>query len=109
MPLACLLELGGTGAQVENMDELDTYWKNYEIFPMACNIQLIFYRPKKGKAGDILVKALLNEREMKLPVASDQHPYYKWADLRAYYLKKLDAFDAAEADFTRNNPSKDDK
>ena len=109
MPLACLLELGGTGAQVENMDELDTYWKNYEIYPMACNIQLIFYRPKKGKAGDILVKALLNEREMKLPVASDQHPYYKWADLRAYYLKKLDAFDAAEADFTRNNPPKDDK
>ena len=60
---------------------------------MGCNIQLIFYRPKKGKDGDILVKALLNEREAKLPIATDQHPYYKWSDLRQYYLDKLAKFD----------------
>lgn len=109
MPLACLLELGNSGVKVENMDVLDTYWRNYDIFPMACNIQLIFYRPKKGKAGDILVKALLNEREMKMPVASDLHPYYKWADLKAYYLKKLNEFDQQEAEFNRNNPEKKEK
>ena len=61
---------------------------------MGCNIQLIFYRPKKGKTGDILVKALLNEREAKLPVSTDQYPYYKWSDLRQYYLDKLAKFDA---------------
>ena len=48
----------------------------------------------KGKDGDILVKALLNERETTLPVPTDQHPYYKWADLRQYYLDKLAKFDA---------------
>jgi hypothetical protein len=96
MPLACLLELDSCAASVTNLDELDRTWRNYKIFPMACNIQLVFYRPQEGE-GDILVKALLNEREATLPIATDQYPYYKWADLRSYYLKKLDAFEAHEA------------
>ncbi len=93
MPLACLLELDNCGAQVENLDTLDNVWRNYRIFPMACNVQLIFYRPKKGKTGDILVKALLNERETTLPVKTDQWPYYRWADLRQYYLDKIAKFE----------------
>ena len=93
MPLACLLELDNCNMSVDNIDDLDKFWRNYRIFPMGCNIQLIFYRPKKGKAGDILVKALLNEREAYLPLTTDQWPYYKWQDLRQYYLKKLEAFE----------------
>lgn len=92
MPLACLLELGNCGARVDDLDNLDATWRNYDIFPMGCNVQLIFYRPKKGKAGDILVKALLNEREQTLPVPTDNYPYYRWTDLRAYYSKKLADF-----------------
>ena len=100
MPLACLLELGNCGVQVENLDELDQYWQNYKIFPMGCNVQLIFYRPKKAARsaikgnGDILVKALLNEREVTLPIQTDQYPYYNWQTLRQYYLDKLATFDA---------------
>jgi hypothetical protein len=75
------------------MEELDQHWQNYNIFPMGCNVQLVFYRPKKGKAGDILVKALLNEREVTMPVETTQYPYYKWSDLRAYYLEKLAKFE----------------
>ena len=93
MPLACLLELDNCGMAVENLDELDTYWRNYRIFPMGCNIQLVFYRPKKGKEGDILVKALLNERETYMPAQTDNWPYYKWQDLRQYYLNKIEAFE----------------
>ena len=93
MPLACLLELDNCGMAVENLDELDKYWRNYRIFPMGCNIQLVFYRPKKGQ-GDILVKALLNEREAYMPAQTDNWPYYKWQDLRQYYLDKLAKFDA---------------
>lgn len=91
MPLACLLELGQCGAQVENLDTLDRVWRNYRIFPMACNIQLVFYCPKKGN-GDILVKALLNEREMTLPAKPVSGPYYRWEDLRQYYLEKIKRF-----------------
>ena len=91
MPLACLLELGQCGAQVEDLDKLDEVWRNYRIFPMACNIQLVFYRPKKGD-GDILVKALLNEREVTLPTQPVSGPYYRWSDLRQYYLDKIQKF-----------------
>ena len=94
MPLACLLEMGPCGAQVENLDTLDNVWRNYRIFPMACNVQLVFYRPKKGKTGDILVKGLLNEREMTLPAKTDQWPYYRWSDLRQYYLDKIQKFES---------------
>ena len=89
MPLACLLELGSCGAVVENLDTLDNVWRNYDIFPMACNVQLAFYRPKKNKKGDVLVKALLNEREVTLPIQTDRFPYYKWNELRQYYLDKI--------------------
>ena len=93
MPLACLLELDSCGISVESPDSLDRYWRNYNIFPMACNIQLVFYRPTKGREGDVLVKALLNERETTLPVATKQWPYYRWADLRRYYTEKLRKFE----------------
>ena len=93
MPLACLMELGTCGTQVSDMEQLDREWRNYRIFPMATNIQLIFYRPKKGQ-GDILVKALLCEREVTLPTAPTATPYYyKWSDVRQYWQQKLDAFD----------------
>ena len=96
MPLACLLELGQCGAKVENLDTLDNVWRNYRIFPMACNVQLIFYRPKKGKEGDILVKALLNEREVTMPGQPVTGPYYRWADIRQYYLDKIRKFESAD-------------
>ena len=102
MPLACLLELDNCGMAVDNLNELDKYWRNYRIFPMGCNIQLIFYRPlpfkPKGKGkglpkpGPVLVKALLNEREAYLPIETNQWPYYSWQDLREYYLKKIEDF-----------------
>ena len=98
LPLACLMELDSCGVAVKNLDEVDLHWQNYKIFPMACNIQLIFYKPKKardyksGATGDILVKALLNEREASLPVPTTMHPYYRWDDVRAYWTKKLKDF-----------------
>ena len=92
MPLACLMELDSCGVQVADLNELDKHWQNYKIFPMGCNIQLIFYRPKRGD-GDILVKALLNEREATLPVTPTATPYYyRWKELRAYWLSKLESF-----------------
>ncbi len=93
MPLACLLELDSCGISVEDPDSLDRYWRNYNIFPMGCNIQLIFYRPENGKSGDILIKALLNEREASLPVPAAQGPYYRWNELRAYLTEKLNKFE----------------
>ncbi len=92
MPLACLLEVGSCGYKTDDMELMEKNWRNYNIFPMGCNVQLIFYKPISGK-GDILVKALLNEREVTLPVKTKQFPYYKWNDLRKYYTDKLQWFE----------------
>ena len=92
MPLACLMELANCGASIYDFEQLEKYWQNYKIFPMGCNIQLVFYKPKSGE-GDILVKALLNEREVTLPVPATSTPYYyKWNDLRKYWSDKLAKF-----------------
>ena len=92
MPLACIMELGTCNVSINDLDQLERYWQNYKIFPMGCNIQLIFYKPKNGQ-GDILVKALLNEREVTLPVEPTATPYYyKWTDLRKYWSDKLANF-----------------
>lgn len=90
LPLACLLELGDCAYQTTDVNRLADVWRNYRIFPMACNIQLVFYR-KKGN-DDILVKVLLNEQEMKLPVETNSVPYYHWKDVERYYREKLESF-----------------
>ncbi len=92
MPLACLLELDSCGRAVSDLLKLDEQWVGYRIYPMACNVQLVFYRPKGGKSGDILIKALLNEAEATLPLPTDNFPYYKWTDFRDYFTKKLSDF-----------------
>lgn len=62
-------------------------------FPMAANIQLVFYRnPKKPKA-DLLVKALLNEEEATMPLPATSTPfYYRWTDFKKFYLARLNAY-----------------
>ena len=89
LPLTCLLGLNGFDQQVEDLEELESRaWINYQVFPMAANLQFIFYR-KNPKDDDVLVKVLLNENEATLPIASDCAPYYHWKDFKDFYLKKL--------------------
>ncbi len=97
MPLVCLLNLNRYGEPVDDLEDLDDRgWNNYQIYPMGCNVQFVFYKPKKQapNAGNVLVKVLLNEDEATLPVATDQAPYYRWSDVRSYYLKQLDDYQA---------------
>ena len=41
----------------------------------------------------MLIKVLLNEKEVHLPLKSFDGPYYRWNDFRKYYLNKLDAYE----------------
>ncbi|MGI6242540.1 MAG: histidine-type phosphatase [Prevotella sp.] len=92
MPLVCLMNLNGYGETIDNLEDLDDRgWYNYNIFPMGCNVQLVFYKPTETalRDADILVKVLLNEDEATLPVATDRAPYYHWKDVRAYLMNRI--------------------
>lgn len=92
--LVVLMELGAYGKEVTDLDQLEEIrWQDYDIIPMAGNLQLVFYRPEGScNPEDILVKALLNEREIAMPGTPVSGPYYRWTDLRAYYADKLARF-----------------
>ena len=93
LPLACLMELDDCGKRIADLEQVaDQGWRCYDIFPMACNVQIVFYR-KNPSDKDVLIKVLLNENETRLPLPSDQHPYYRWSDFRDYFLKKIEAFE----------------
>ena len=92
MPFACLLDLNGYGVVLDDLDQLEERgWMNYRIFPMAANIQFIFYR-RNPTDRNVLFKVLLNENEATLPLPTDTPPYYKWSDFREYFLNKLANF-----------------
>ena len=86
LPLVCLMGINGMDYQTTDLDHLADHWQSYKVFPMACNVQMVYYR---NAQDDILVKVLLNEREATLPVRTDMAPYYRWNDVRDYLLDKL--------------------
>ena len=92
LPLSCLMEINNFGEEINDLEELaDKGWHDYLVIPMGANIQMIFYRPvgENYSVDDVLVKVLLNEQEVSLPVNNYSGPYYKWKDLKNYYLSKL--------------------
>jgi len=93
MPTACFMNLNGAGTVYDDLENLEEKkWYSYHIFPMASNIQMIFYKPSKQNAAidDVLVKFLLNEEEATVPdLKAYSGPYYKWTDVRKYWQDKL--------------------
>ena len=59
-------------------------WQDWAVSPMAGNLQLVFYRNRRG---EILVQLLLNENEVRIPALGG--PYYPWAQLRAHIQSLL--------------------
>ena len=89
-PFVALLQLGTAGVETADMENLHKSYRDYEISPMAANVQFVFY---KKKGSPILVKVMLNEIEQTLPVECQAKekcpaaPYYRWDDVRAFYSK----------------------
>ncbi|MWN90282.1 histidine-type phosphatase [Gilliamella sp. Pra-s65] len=87
-PLATLLEIEGTSTVAESIFDYYAVWQADKIIPMGANIQWIFYKSEQANQP-VLVKVLLNEREVHLPIKSAQYPYYRWSDIKQFYTDKL--------------------
>ena len=87
LPTVCLMGLNGMDYETTQLETLAEHWRSYEVFPMAANIQMVYYR--KPGSDDILVKILLNEHEATLPIATDVAPYYHWTDVRKHFLNRI--------------------
>lgn len=84
LPLAALMHLDNCAYVAKNMDDLAEHWRSYTMFPMACNIQIIFFKTKKA-SDPVLVKIMLNEKESKLPIDAINGVYYEWDKVKAYW------------------------
>lgn len=92
LSLACLMELDGYGVQTDCLDSLEAYgWIDDRIAPLGGSMMLIHYRSEKNDP-DPLVRVLLNGKDAKLPITTDCAPFYHWADVKHYYLRKLYAY-----------------
>lgn len=89
MPFYGLIGVAGNEQRADFLHAYDV-WNSTEIMPMGANLQMIFYRNRKG---DVLVKVLLNEEETEFPLLVRERdvkaPYYKWNNLRDYLLGRL--------------------
>jgi len=77
-----LLSLMGVECCVYEENDVEKYWKawqDWNVSPMGANLQMVFYR----NGEDIMVKLMLNEREVSIP-ALGEGPYYDWKTLREH-------------------------
>lgn len=86
IPLLALLQIENFDVAVAGPAEVYKHWCDFKATPMASNVQIVFF---ENKAGDILVKFMHNEKEVHIPVKTDQWPFYHWNDVKEYYQKRL--------------------
>lgn len=84
-PILSLLRLAGFEKEEKMAKSIDGKWYSFEGMPMASNLQMIFYRNKKG---EVLVKFLFNESETSIP-SLGPGPYYRWSLIREYLVSKI--------------------
>ncbi|MDO4970941.1 MAG: histidine-type phosphatase [Bacteroidales bacterium] len=83
IPFAGVLGLKDCYNSVMDPYEFYQAFRSHYIAPMAGNVQIIFFRNKKG---EVIVKFLLNEQETSIPaLKTDMAPFYRWSDVKNYY------------------------
>ena len=93
-PFFCILGIEGHDKQLHIADA-DKSWFSDLTVCMGTNLQMIFYKNKKGQ---VLVKLLYNEAEAMIPaVQAYSGPYYRWEDLRSYFVDRIAAAKAFAA------------
>ncbi len=105
-PLLCLMEINDCEWAPADLEKVADKWVAYDIVHMGSNLQLIFFKNRKGT---VLVRALLNEEEATLPVScykdkdGVEYPYfYEWDKVEKYYRDILSRWNRTRAELTDN-------
>lgn len=85
MPLFSLMRLRGAYYMTNYFDTVAMHWRDFDIVPMAANLQIILY---KSKRGNFYVRFDLNEHPIPLMPNSDDI-YLPWATARQYLNRCL--------------------
>lgn len=92
LPLVSLMNLDGAGNYYTDAETLHEKWQDYRIIPMAGNLQIIFFKSKaRDTKNPILVKFLLNEREVTLPIKEYSGVFYEWNKVKDYLNEILES------------------
>ena len=79
--------LEGYGYPRLTAEEAYRSWNGTLHCPFAANLQIVFYRNRKG---EVLVKFLTNEQETLIPqLEAFSGPYYRWDDVKGYVGRRL--------------------
>jgi hypothetical protein len=84
-PFATLLGIPQASIPASSIYQYNRHWLPEAIIPLSANIEWIVY----SNGADYLVKVLLNEKETTLPVPGKLAPYYKWEEVKKYYVNKI--------------------
>lgn len=69
-----------------NIEQATTSFNFGTVVPMAANLQIVLYR---NKAGEVLVRSLVNERDGYLPIKCATAPFYPWKEFCNYLNKNF--------------------
>ncbi len=88
IPLVSLLRLKGCYYMTNYFDTVATHWQDFDIAPMAANLQMVIFKTKKGRH---YVRFDLNERPIPLMPGSDRI-YIPWEEAKAYMNRCIPIF-----------------
>lgn len=83
MPLLSLLRLPGCYYLTNYFDTVAGQWRDFDVVPMAANIQFILFRARKS--GHYYVRVDLNEHPVAMRQGDDSL-YYPWGELRRFMM-----------------------
>ncbi|MDE6269696.1 MAG: hypothetical protein K2M12_02425, partial [Muribaculaceae bacterium] len=86
MPLLSLMRLRGCYYLTNYFDTVGLHWRDFDIVPMAANLQLVLFRA--NKTGRYYVRASLNERPVPL-LPNSEEIYISWTEARNYLMRCL--------------------
>lgn len=82
-----LIDIKEYSGKESNPEKYHEAWQDFNLAPMAANLQMIFFRNDKN---DILIKFMVNEKEVHLNTNTTNSPYYRWEDVNKYLKNKIE-------------------